>query len=68
MQKKKKEEDPYVNCSVMYNYQDTEAAQVPLSRWVDKATMGHLPSGILVGHKKENFTLCNSMDGSGEHY
>ena len=39
------------------------------SRWVDKITMGHLHSGILLGHKKEeNVTLCNSMDGPGEHY
>ena len=26
-------------------------------------------NGILLGHKKEeSFTLCNSMDGPGEHY
>ena len=31
--------------------------------------MGHLHNGILLGHKKEeNFTLCDSMDGPGEHY
>ena len=36
---------------------------------MDKTTMGHLHNGILLGHKKEeNFTLCNSMDGPGEHY
>ena len=36
---------------------------------VDKTTMGHLHSGILFGHKKEeNFTLCDSMDGHREHY
>ena len=36
---------------------------------LDKKTMGHLNNGILVGHKKEeNFTICNSMDGLGEHY
>ena len=46
-----------------------EAAQVPISRWADKTTMGHLHSGILLGRKKEeNFTLCDSMDGPGEHY
>ena len=27
---------PYVHYSVIYNSQDLEAAQVPLSRWVDK--------------------------------
>ena len=25
-------------------------------------------SRILLSHKKEIFTLCNSMDGPGEHY
>ena len=45
-----------------------EAAQVSISRWVDKTTMVHLHSGILFGHKKESFTFCDSMDGSGEHY
>ena len=41
-----------------YNLQDMEAAQVPISRSVDKTTMGHLQNGILLSHKKEeNFTL-----------
>ena len=32
-------------------------------------TMGNSHKGILLGYKKEeNFTLCNSMDGSGKHY
>ena len=31
--------------------------------------MRHLHNGILLGHKKdENFTLCDSVDGPGEHY
>ena len=31
--------------------------------------MQHLHNRILLGHKKEeNLTLCNSMDGPGEHY
>ena len=35
-----------------------EAAQVSISRWVDKTTVGHLHNGIPVGHKKEeNFTI-----------
>ena len=46
-----------------------EAAQVSISRWVDKTTMGHLHNGILLGYKKEeNFILCENMDGPGEHY
>ena len=46
-----------------------EAAQVSISICVDKITMGQLHKGILLGHKKEeNFILCDSMDGPGEHY
>ena len=45
------------------------AAKVSINRRVDKTTMGHLHNGILlVCENKENFTLCNSMDGPGEHY
>ena len=46
-----------------------------ISRWVDKTTIGHLYNGILLCCKKkkkererENFTLCNSVDGPAEHY
>ena len=35
---------------------------------MDKTKMLHLHCGILLGHKKKDFTLCNSMDGPGEHY
>ena len=60
---------PYIHWSAIYNSQDLEAAQVPISRWVDKTTMGYLHNGILLGHKKEeNFTFCDSMDGPREHY
>ena len=48
--------------------QDMEAAQVSISRWVDK-TVGHSHNGILLSHKKEeNFTLCGSMGEPGELY
>ena len=46
-----------------------EPAQVSINRWVYKTTTGHLQNGILLsGKKEENFTLCDSIDGSGEHY
>ena len=65
----KEHNHPYVHCSIIDNHQDMEAAQVSISRWVDKTTMGHLHDGILLDCKKEeNFTLCNSMDEPGEHY
>ena len=34
--KSKGHKHPYVHCSVIYNRQDMEAAQVSISRWVDK--------------------------------
>ena len=38
-------------------------------QYLHEATIVLLHSGLLVGHKKEeNFTLCDSMDGSREHY
>ena len=47
----------YVPCRIIYNHQVMEAAQVSISRWMDKTIMGHLHNGILLGYKKEgNFT------------
>ena len=60
---------PYVHCSVTYNCQDMEAAQVSISRWIDKITLVHLHNGILLRIKKEgNLTFFDSMDGPGECY
>ena len=65
----KEQKHLYVHCSIIYNYQDMEAAQVSISRWMNKTTKGHLHNGILLGCKKEeNFILCNNVDGPGEHY
>ena len=64
----KEHTDPDVHCSIIYNCQDLETAQVPISRWVGKKVMVHLHNGILLGPKKEgNLILCNSMDGPGEY-
>ena len=44
-------------------------SKCPFNKWVEKTTMGHLHIGILLRHtKEENFTLCDRMDGPGEHY
>ena len=61
---------PYAHCSIIFNLQGMQAAQVPSSSWVDKTTMGHctMEYYLAVKKKKENFTLCDSMDGPGEHY
>ena len=64
----KEHKHPYINCSIIYNCQNVEAAQLSICRWMNKTTMGHLCNGILLGHKKENFTLCDIMDRPGEHY
>ena len=65
----KEHKHPYVHYSIIYNCQDMEAAQVPISSWVDKTTIGHLQNETLLSRKKEEtFTLCDSMDGPGEHY
>ena len=44
---------PYVHCSIIYNSQDLEAAQMSISRWVAKTTTVHLQSGILLGYIEE---------------
>ena len=38
----KEHKHPYVHCSIIYNSQDLEAAQVSINRWVDKTAMVHL--------------------------
>ena len=54
---------PYVHCCIIYNSQDLEAAQVPISRWVDQKAVVHLLNGILFCHKKENLPfVIASMD------
>ena len=50
---------PYIRCSTIYNRQDLEAAQMPISRWVDKKAVVHLHS--------RNFTICDSRDGPGDY-
>ena len=42
----------YVYCSVIYNSQDLEAAQMPISGCVGKKNVVHLNSGIPFDHKK----------------
>ena len=58
----------FTNREVIYNSQDLEAAQEPISRTVNKKSIVHLHNGIPLCHKKGNLTFCNNMDGPGEHY
>ena len=47
----------YIHYSIIYNSQDMEAAQVPISRWVDNKAVLHLHNGILLSHKKNEILL-----------
>ena len=59
----------YIHSSAIYNSQDLETAQVPISRRMDKKAVVHLYNGILCSCEKEGIlTLCNSIDGPEEHY
>ena len=49
----KEHKHPYVHCSIIYNHQDMEAAQVSISRRVDKTTMGHLHNGYYSAVRKK---------------
>ena len=41
----------------------------PISKRVDPKTMVYFHNGILCSREKEGaYTLCNGMDGTGEHY
>ena len=65
----KERKHPYVHCSVIYNRQDMEAAQVSISRWVDKQLWDIYTKDYYSAIKKEeSFTLWDSMGESGEHY
>ena len=65
----KEHKHPYVHCNVIYNHQDIEAAQVSINRCVVKQLWDIYTMGFYLAIKKqENFTLCNSIDGPGEHF
>ena len=65
----KKPVHPNVHSSTIYNSQVVEATEVPTSKRVDPKTMVYLHNGILRSREKDGaYTLCNRMDGTGEHY
>ena len=57
----KERKHPYVHCSVIYNHQAMEAAQVSISRWVDKTAMQHLHNGILLSLKTKKTLPFETM-------
>ena len=65
----KEQKHPYVHCSIIYNCQDMEAAQVSVNRWVDETTRGRYTMEYYSAINKEKILpFANDMDGSGEHY
>ena len=62
----KEHKHPCVHCSIIYNRQDLEAAQMSISRWADKTTMGHLHNGVLLGCKNKEIltftTVCMDLE------
>ena len=57
---------PYVYCSIIYNSQITETAQLSINRWMNK-DVRCIYNGILFCHKKWNLLIYNSMNGSREY-
>ena len=58
-----------VHRSTIYNSQVLELPKCPSVNECIKKTVVHLHNGILSSREKEGApTLCNSMDGTGEHY
>ena len=60
---------PYVHCSIIYNSQDMEAAQVSTDRRMGKEDVVYIHEGILLSHKNEyNPAICSNMDGPRRYY
>ena len=57
---------PYVHWGSIYNSQDVQAAQVSVSRWVDKIAIVPLHSGMLLAVKKKKIlpfaTECMDLE------
>ena len=48
----KEHKHPYVHCSIIYNSQDLEAAQMSISKWADKTLIVHLHGWMLLSYNK----------------
>jgi len=53
---------PNVHCSTVYNTQDMEAIEIPMSREMDQDVI-HIYSGKLSHWKEWNDAICRNMDG-----
>ena len=60
---------PYVYCSIIYNSQIMEVAQLSTEGWMDKEDVVYIYNGVLLGNQKEwNLAICNYVDGTGGYY
>ena len=58
----------YAYCSIIFNSQGMEAAQVSINRWMDKGVVHICNVILLLSHKKRRvLAICNNMDGSREY-
>ena len=58
----------YVQCSTVYNSQDTELTQVSIDGWMDKEN-SHTHNGILFNYKKRKQSRhFDNIDGPWQHY
>ena len=56
-------ECPSAHCSIVHNGPATEAAWMPINRWMDKKAVAHICNGILLNHKKEwIWASCSEVD------
>ena len=55
-------------CSITYNSQTMEAAQVSIDWWMDKDVV-YIYDGISLSHQKEwNLAICKDVDGARMYY
>ena len=45
---------PHFYCCTVHSYQDTDTAQMPISRWMDKKDI-HIHSGLFFSHEKKKY-------------
>ena len=60
---------PNVHCNTIYNSQDMEVTQMPISRGMDKEHVVNIYNGVLLSHKKEqNSGIWSNMDTTRDYH
>ena len=52
---------PNVHCSTVYNSQDMEAAQMSISRWMDKKAVVHIHNGVFSSVQFSRSVVSDSL-------